>query len=84
MLRIEQVTRIGGVRGKYVPRAGATSPARLSRRLLPRWSLPPPAPVGSNFCLAQTGIRSALDTNEIKSGFISDPVRIWKLSSQHR
>jgi hypothetical protein len=42
MIPHQLVTRGYGVKEGCVPGAGATPPSGLSRRLPPRWSLPPP------------------------------------------
>jgi hypothetical protein len=56
---------VGDVREGYVPGAGATAPSRLSRRLTPRWSLPPPGTP----CIQKI---SDADISRICAGYKSD------------
>jgi hypothetical protein len=55
------------------------TPPGLTRRLTPRWSLPPRSPSIQNVSLADISlisISSALDTRQIKSGSFADTIRI--------
>jgi hypothetical protein len=74
-MRVQRVTRIDGVKGRYVPGVGATPACSLPRRLTPRWSLPPPAYQASRKYLTQIFHASAPDTNRISSASFADPYR---------
>ena len=83
-MKIEQVRQRTGVTEKYVPGAGATVSSRIIASVCTALVAPAPAYETSRKYLSRIPGRSALETNEIKSGSISDPVCIWNISSRSR
>ena len=68
-MKNQKLVQIGGVRKRYVPGVGATPACSLSRRLTPRWSLPPPAHQGIQKI-------SGADISRICAEYKSDQLRI--------
>ena len=84
LMRIQRVTRVGGVKGRYVPGVGGDPALGLPRRLTPRWSLPPPARHVSRKYLTRIFHASALDTNRISSPSATDSYRSRNRCTQDR